>query len=77
MKSKRNKNPVPIIILGIALLASIIYIDYNRRQKKKAEQVYQETKKAMGLLAVNLDKGIQKIAHLQQFQITVQKIYNH
>ena len=77
MKSKRNKNPVPIIILGIALLASIIYIDHNRRQKKKAEHVYQETKKAMELLAVNLDKGIQKIAHLQQFEITMQKIYNH
>ena len=37
---------------------------------------YQETKKALSLLATNLGKGTEKVAYLREFEETKQKIYN-
>ena len=36
-----------------------------------------ETKKALNLLAQNLERGTEKVAYLNEFEQTKQKIYNN
>lgn len=65
---------VPII----GLFLFILFLNYSRRQRqeKQAILVYYETKKALQLLTVNLDKGKSKMTHLNLFEDSVKKIYN-
>lgn len=50
------------------------YQDYQDR--KEAEIAYNETKKALSLLAVNFGKGTEKMNYLKEFEATTAKIYN-
>jgi hypothetical protein len=54
-----------------------IYFGKNYQEQREAEYAYQQTKKALGLLASNLDRGTRKVAYLNEFQETKQKIYKN
>lgn len=45
------------------------------REQRKAEFAYEQTRKALGLIAQNLDRGTQKVAKIGEFEQTKQKIY--
>lgn len=69
-------------VAAIAVLAFGVYFgnDYREQQladKEKALIAYHETKKAFALLAVNFNKGAEKVAYLNEFEETKQKIYNN
>jgi len=54
--------------------------DYREQQladQEKALLAYNETKKAFALLAVNFNKGTEKVAYLNEFEEAKQKIYNN
>lgn len=54
-----------------------IYTVKIRQERKQAEYAYNETKKALGLLAENFGRGTEKVAYLKEFETTKQKIYNN
>lgn len=46
------------------------------QEQKQAEYAYQETKKAMRLLAENFNKGTEKVAYLKEFEVAKEKVFN-
>ena len=68
-------------IAAVAVLALGIYFGNNSYQnyqeQKEAEFAYNETRKALSLLASNLDRGTEKVAYLNEFEHTKQKIYKN
>ena len=68
-------------IAAVAVIAFGIYFGnaYQERQleKEQALYAYNETKKALNLLAENFGKGTEKVAYLNEFEETKQKIYKH
>lgn len=63
---------VLVLIFGIYFSSA-----YTKHQEqKKAEYAYQETKKALSLLAANFERGTEKVAYLKEFEATKEKIYN-
>ncbi len=66
-----------ISVAAVAVLVFGIYFGKQYQEQKEAEYAYQQTKKALGLLAQNLDRGTQKVAYLNEFQETKQKIYKN
>ncbi|WP_299536227.1 hypothetical protein [Ulvibacterium sp.] len=70
-----------ISVAAVAVLAFGIYFGLDRhrdyQEQKEAEFVYQETRKALDLLAENFGRGTEKMAYLNQFEKTKQKIYNN
>jgi hypothetical protein len=54
-----------------------LYFGKQVRDQREAEYAYQETRKAFGLIAQNLDRGTEKMAHLVEFEETKQKILNN
>ncbi len=66
-----------ISVAAVAVLVFGIYFGNAYKERKDAEFAYQETKKAMELLAENFSKGTEKVAYLNQFEETKQKIYNN
>ncbi|NJB37921.1 hypothetical protein [Croceivirga sp. JEA036] len=49
--------------------------EQKRIEQEQAMYAYQETKKALNLLAENFSKGTEKIAYLKEFEASKQKIY--
>ena len=66
-----------ISVAAVAVMVFGIYFGKSYQEQKEAEYAYQQTKKALGLLASNLDRGTRKVAYLNEFQETKQKIYNN
>jgi hypothetical protein len=66
---------VALLLLGLYLGNN--YIEQKRIEKEQAVYAYQETKKALNLLAQNFNKGKEKVAYLQEFEQAKQKIYNN
>lgn len=64
-------------VAAVAILAFGIYFGKSYQEQREAEYAYQETRKALALLAVNLDKGNKKVAYINEFEKTKQKIYKH
>ena len=68
-------------IAAVAVLAFGIYFGndsyQNYQEQKEAEYAYNETRKALSLLASNLDRGKEKVAYLNEFEQTKQKIYKN
>ncbi|SHI96431.1 hypothetical protein [Pseudozobellia thermophila] len=50
--------------------------DQQQLEKEKAQYAYQETKKALSLLADNFSRGTEKVAYLNEFVEAKEKIYN-
>lgn len=74
----RNKGYLKwISIAAVAIVLFGIYFGRSYQERKEAEYAYQETKKALHLLAANFGKGTEKIAYLKEFEETKQKIYNN
>ncbi len=63
------------VAASVVLLVSV-YTGYQNNQQREAEKVYNETKMAFNMLAVNLNKGNVAIAQLQHFENTKNKIFN-
>jgi len=68
--------------LSVAAVAAVVFSLYfgNLYKEKQAEQqeaqyAYNQTKKALDLLAQNFSKGTRKVAYLNQFEQTKQKLY--
>lgn len=78
---KRKFNYKWLSVAAVTLLMFGIYFGNNYRiqvaeEREATEYAYQETKKALDLLAQNFSKGTEKVAYLNQFEKTKQKIYN-
>ena len=65
-----------ISVAAVSVLIFGIYFGRSYQEQREAEYAYQETKKALSLLAANLGKGTEKVAYLREFEETKQKIYN-
>lgn len=66
-----------ISVAAVAVLVFGIYFGNQYQQRREAEYAYLQTKKALGLLAQNLDRGTKKVAYLHEFEETKQKIYKN
>lgn len=66
-----------LAVAAVAVMAFGIYFGKSYQEQREAEYAYQETRKALALLAQNLDKGTKKVAYLNEFEKTKQKIYKH
>jgi hypothetical protein len=66
-----------ISVAAVAVMVFGIYFGKSYQEQREAEYAYQQTKKALGLLASNLDRGTRKVAYLNEFQETKQKIYKN
>ena len=65
---------VVVLMLGIYFGKS--YQDTKRLERQQAEYAYNETKKALDMLAENFERGTEKVAYLNEFVEAKQKIYN-
>ncbi len=74
--TKKRFNYKWLSVAAVGLLMFGIYFGKSYKEKQEAEYAYQETKKAMNLLAQNFSRGTEKVAYLNQFEETKQKIYN-
>ncbi len=63
-----------ISVAAMVVLVAGIYFGKQYQERKEAEYAYLQTKKALGLLAENLDRGKEKVAYLHEFEETKQKI---
>ncbi|MGB5428302.1 hypothetical protein [Eudoraea sp.] len=66
-----------ISIAAVAVMVFGIFFGNDYREQKEAEFAYSETKKALNLLAQNLERGTEKVAYLNEFEQAKQKIYNN
>ncbi len=75
----RSRNQIYgwISIAAAMVLMFGLYFGKQVRDQREAEYAYQETRKAFGLIAQNLDRGTEKVAHLGEFEETKQKILNN
>lgn len=65
-----------ISIAAVLMLMFGLYFGKQVRDQREAEYAYQQTRKAFGLIAQNLDRGTEKVAFLGEFEQTKQKILN-
>jgi len=64
-------------VAAVAVLMFGIYFGNEYQKQKEAEYAYNETKKALSLLADNFSRGTEKVAYLNEFENAKQKIYNN
>ena len=76
LKTRKNLSRW-ISVAAVALLIFGIYLGKGYQDQKEAEYAYNQTKEALRLLAENLDRGTEKVAYLNEFEMTKQKIYNN
>ena len=60
---------------AVVALCFGIYFGKGVQERREAEIAFTETKKALELIGVNLDKGTQKIAYLNEFEAAKRKIF--
>lgn len=68
--------------ISVAAVAVVIFGIYfgnkqYQEQQQQAQYAYNQTKEALRLLAENLDRGTEKVAYLNEFEVTKRKIYNN
>jgi len=63
-----------VLMFGIYFGKS--YQDEQQLKQQQAEYAYNETKKALDMLAENFGRGTEKVAYLNEFVEAKQKIYN-
>lgn len=66
-----------ISVAAVAVIALGVFFGRDYQEQKKAEFAYLETRKALTLLAENLDRGTEKVAYLNEFEEAKQKIYKN
>lgn len=72
----RKKQYKWISVAAVAVLTFGIYFGKSYQEQREAEYAYNETKKALSLLAENFGRGTEKVAYLNEFEITKRKVYN-
>lgn len=77
LKTSRTKVIQWISIAAVAVLMIGLYLGNQYREQREAEYAYQQTRKALGLIAQNLDRGTVKVARLGEFEEAKQKIYKN
>ena len=73
----RKKQYRWLSVAAVAVLVFGIYFGKSYQEKREAEYAYQQTKRALTLLATNFSRGTEKVAYLKEFEVTKQKIYNN
>jgi hypothetical protein len=63
-------------VAAVAVLMFGMYFGKEYQKQKEIDYAYNETKKALSLLADNFSRGTEKVAYLNEFENTKQKIYN-
>lgn len=86
-KEERFTKPVPLkarrdylkwaAVAAVAVLMFGIYIGKEIQKQEKIDYAYNETKKALDLLAENFSRGTEKVAYLNEFENAKRKIYNN
>ncbi len=66
-----------ISVAAVAVIALGVFFGKDYQEQKEAELAYLETRKALTLLAENLDRGTGKVAYLNEFEEAKQKIYKN
>lgn len=66
-----------ISVAAVVVLVAGMFFGRQYQEQQEAEYAYLQTKKALGLLAANLDRGTQKVAYLHEFEETKEKIYKN
>lgn len=64
------------VVLMVGIYFGKSYQDERRLEREQAKYAYNETKKALDLLAENFGRGTEKVAYLNEFVEAKQKIYN-
>tara|TARA_R110000796_G_scaffold252631_3_gene389402 strand:+ start:61505 stop:61939 length:435 start_codon:yes stop_codon:yes gene_type:complete len=81
LKTKKLKlkwmNIAAVAVLLFGVYIGNRYLEEKRLEKEQAQYAYQQTKKALNLLAENFSRGTEKVAYLKEFEETKQKIYNN
>ena len=80
LNTRKKINYGWISAAAAVVLAFGIYFgpdEYGKyKDRKEAEFAYQETKKALDLLAENFGKGREHMAHLNEFAVAKSKVFN-
>lgn len=77
LKTRSNRNIYGWISIAAAMVLMFgLYFGKQIRDQREAEYAYQQTRKAFGLIAHNLDRGTEKVALLREFEQTKNKILN-
>jgi len=66
-----------VSVAAVAVLVFGMYFGNEYQKQKEIDYAYNETKKALSLLADNFNRGTEKVAYLNEFENTKQKIYNN
>jgi len=66
-----------IAVAAVAVIVFGLYLGKNYQERQQAQFAYNQTKEALRLLAENLDRGTEKVAYLNEFETTKQKIFNN
>jgi hypothetical protein len=66
-----------ISVAAVAVIALGVFFGRDYQEQKEAEFAYMETRKALTLLAENLDRGTEKMAYLNEFEEAKRKIYKN
>ena len=62
-------------VAAVAVLMLGLFMGNRYQEQREAEYAYEQTRKALDLIAQNLDRGTEKVAHLEAFEEAKQKIY--
>ena len=66
-----------LAVASVAVLVFGLFLGKNYQEQQQAEFAYNQTKEALRLLAENLDRGTEKVAYLNEFEVTKDKILNN
>ncbi|MEM9687590.1 MAG: hypothetical protein AAF934_11815 [Bacteroidota bacterium] len=83
LKTKRNTKYLRwISVAAVAVLLFSVYVGNTFSGKdatvdSDSKMAYHETKKALNLIAQNLNKGTAKMAYLNEYEATKNKIFNN
>lgn len=65
---------IAVLLLGVYFGKG--YQEEKRLERQQARYAYEETKKALDLLAENFERGTEKVAYLNEFVEAKDKVYN-
>ncbi len=80
LKPKRNYTKWVSVAAVVAIAFSFYFgnlYQQHLEEQKEAQYAYNETKKALDLLAQNFSRGTQKVAYLNEFEQAKQKLYKN